>query len=147
MDTDIILVRPVGSIETNVVAWQDAKNTTISTAFMKFQKGSRYLNAYLQMVRDSNLLMDNTSNYESDIFMKLLAENSHNVHTLSSSTLQLPHKEYCTTVAKSDEYDLKKAYGVQLNSNINGVNVTKLREGTLCKHLLNGYCVLCNKQY
>jgi len=65
-------------------------------------------------------------------------------------------KKQCFNETAGDAFDLnmkilkEKAYVVHLNSKITsneGMSTRKLKERTICSHLLNSYCVLCNKQY
>ena len=85
---------------------------------------------------------------------------SDDIYVLDNLSFYMFHydnvKEQCFTETAGDRFDLnmkilkEKAYSVHLNSKITGnegMNNTKLKEGTICSHLLNSYCVLCNKQY
>ena len=43
-----------------------------------------------------------------------------------------------------------QAYGVHLNSKVSGLEMSKsgpLKKGTICKNLLNDFCVLCNEMH
>ena len=48
MDTDIIVVRPVNSLQENVLAWEDAAHDNVNSAFLKFEKGNSYIELYLR---------------------------------------------------------------------------------------------------
>ena len=59
-------------------------------------------------------------------------------------------KKQCFSETAGDRFDFnmkilkEKAYGVHLNSKITGnegMSTRKLREGTICSHLLNSHCV------
>ena len=149
MDSDIILVRPVDSVALNTVAWH---NTTMSTAFMNFQKGSSFLKSHLEMFSDSDLFTTDSSDLDSTIREAARLQNVHGVKFLGSSAFDLLHGKdianHCITgsdLSFMKSYQ-KQAYGVQLNT-LADVNITKLKQKTLCKHLLNLFCILCNKQY
>ena len=138
MDTDIILVRPVGSIGTDVVTWQGPRNMTLSKSFMKFSKRSRYLKAYLERI-DIMLY----SNRSLDIFIEMFSDSFQDIQILSN----LAFHTFNTIDDTKQNYNYQQtAYGVQLCSQEKH-DFVRLEEGIPFKHVLNSYCVLCNKLY
>ena len=162
MDTDVIIVCPVDSLRTNVIAYEDPYHKSANGAFMKFEKGNLFIKECLE---------DFPESYSSRLWAgsgpKLLARiwkhwngSSDEVHVLDNLSFYMFYyndvKKQCFSETAGDRFDFnmkilkEKAYVVHLNSMITGnegMSTRKLQEGTICSHLLNSYCVLCNKQY
>jgi len=48
MDTDVIIVRPVDSLRTNVIAYEDPYHKSANGAFIKFEKGNLFIKECLE---------------------------------------------------------------------------------------------------
>ena len=162
MDIDIIVVRPLNSLPINITGVEDRHSTahgTVNNAFLYFQKGNQFLEACLkEFARHYNgkrwgqsgpsLLtrVYHASNWSEEV-----------VHIVDHKPFYMyPWQEVkkCFTDVEGDSFDIQmkiletEAFVVHLNSKItgaNGVEGSSLKNGTICKHLLNSYCVLCDE--
>ena len=160
MDTDIFVVRPLHSLKMDTIGWQDQTETTINGAFFKFEKGNRFLEACLK---------DYVKNYNGAIWAhngpKLLTRVYRGSKWSTSEVHVVNHKlfymidgndmnQQCFTDTTGSTYDSNietldsEAFVFHMNSKISGnmgIAGDKLKSGTICKHLLNSYCVLCDQ--
>lgn len=162
MDTDVILVHPVDSLRANVVAWQDNKRQAVNNAIMIFEKGNLFLKSCLEEFAENyNIGLWSTNG--PGLLTRVLRHWNHSndaVYVLEKHSFYMfsydKIKKQCFSEIAGNTFDSnmkvlkEKAYAVHLNSKITGkegMMTEKLKEGTICKYLLNSYCVLCNKQY
>ena len=161
MDPDVAIVRPVDSLPKNVIAWEDTHNESTNGAFMRFEKGNPFIKACLVEFADT---FDGTKwgfncpQLLTRVWRRSF-ENSTDVSVLDYTSFYMffydDVKEQCFQETSGPTFDSnveilrEKAYVVHLNSKMTGDEGidSKLVEGTICKHLLNSFCILCNKQY
>ena len=160
MDTDIFVVKPLDSLQMNSIGWQDGTRGTMNGAFFKFEKGNRFLEACLK---------DYVKNYNGAIWAhngpKLLTRVYHEFMWSSSVVNVVDYKlfymidgndmnQQCFKDTEGNTFKTNvrilhtEAYVFHMNSKISGnkgIAGDKLKNGTLCKHLLNSYCVLCDQ--
>ena len=163
MDTDVIIVRPVDSLRMNILAWQDAQTSSLSGAFMKLESGNLYLKACLNEFAeayDHGSWRDSAGSGLLTRAWKHWKGDSEAVHVMHQNAFHMFHfnnsKAECFTETSGKRFDLnmkiitEEAYAVHLSSKISGSDGMareKLKKGTICNHLLNSYCVLCNNLY
>ena len=163
MDTDIILVRPVDKLKMNTVGWENSRHTLLNGAFAKFEKGNLFLRACLK---------DFVRNYRGDLWAHncpALLTRVYKAYNWDSDILNVvDHKLFymiegsrmnkeCFTNTEGEVFDShirtleKEAFVVHTNSKISGTEGMEggegLKSGTICKHLLNSYCVLCDQTH
>ena len=158
MDTDVIIVRPLDSLKINVIGRED-KNYLNGT-FMTFEMGNMYLKACLEeFARRYN--PHSWGGNGPSLLTRVWKRNRerYDVQVMQHYAFQMiPYskiKKQCFDEMSGENFDSNmriprtKAYGVHLNSRIIGEEgmYNKLKEGTICSHLLNSYCVLCNEMY
>ena len=161
MDTDVIVVRPLNSLKANVARITDA-DPNIGCAFLKFEKGSPFLKACLK---------DYAEKYSSKVWGHngpMLLTRVYGRSQWSSDVVNVAnYKQFfmiywkkmnkeCFIDTKGRVYDAHmqvlrtEAFVVHLNSKISGnkgVAGDPIKEGTICKHLLNSYCILCDQTH
>ena len=162
MDTDIILVKPVDTLKMNTIAWEDDKMNLLNGAFAKFEKGNLFLETCLKEL---------VKNYRADLWgqncPKLLTR-IYRGAVWSSNVVNVIDYRYFYMIPGFDmnaqcffqtegatfEENMKtlksNAYVVHTNGKISGtigIGGNSLKNGTICKHLLNSYCVLCDHVY
>ena len=162
LDTDMILVRSLDSLEMNTIGFQDSKKSTLCGAFMMFEKGHSYLKSCLiEFAKryDGNQWAWNGPNLLTRIWHRIY-ESKNDVHTKDYKAFYMFHyskvMSECFNVPSKAVFNEKmsilktKAYSVHLNSKITGnVGITSesvFRNDTICNHILSSYCILCNSQ-
>ena len=166
IDTDVILVRPLEKLVWNVVAWEDSEQTSLNGAVMKFEKGNMFLQACLQEFAENyngRVWGANGPGLITRVWKEWtsgLASNNNDsspLHVLSHSAfyvfpwnkveIQCFHETSGRLFESNMKMVKEEAYAVHLNSKVTGMEGTqdKLRKGTICKYLLNQFCVLCNR--
>ena len=160
LDTDMILVRSLDSLEMNTIGFEDS--STLCGAFMMFEKGHSYLKSCLiefAKQYDGNQWAWNGPSLLTRIWHRLY-ESNNDVHTKDYKAFYMFHyskvMSECFNVTSKAVFNEKmsilktKAYSVHLNSKITGnvgiTNESVLRNDTICSHILNSYCILCNSQ-
>lgn len=172
MDTDIIVVRSLDDLPHNILGWESALN--MNGAFMKFEKGHSFLEACLRKfsnhyshawAENGPLLLSRVWRQWSGKDNKMLRKKSGS-NLVESDVTAAPSQAfymffYRTIVYKCFEDTSggifnfhwrvlrNEAYVVHLYSKVTAGYGTrdKIKEGTLCKHILNSFCVLCNRIY
>ena len=158
MDTDMVLVQPVNSLRNTLGS---EGSSFFNGAFMAFEKDNAFI---------KDCLVDFAHNYSSHYWGRngpdLISRNYDKwkndrsiVFALRRNAFYMFHyskiNKECFGKVSQSLYDAKmkllkeEAYAVHLNSKVTGKQgmTDKLEDGTLCKHILNAYCVLCDKQY
>ena len=161
LDTDMILVRSLDSLEMNTIGFQDSKKSLLCGAFMMFEKGHSYLKSCLVEFAkkyNGNHWILNGPSLLTRIWHRLY-ESKNDVHTKDYKAFYMFHysnlmSECFNITSKAVFNDEKmstlktKAYSVHLNSKITGnVGITSksvFRNDTICSHILSSYCILCN---
>ena len=158
MDADVIVVRPLDSLKMNTIGRED-KNY-LNGAFMTFEKGNMYLKACLEEFA-RNYDPHSWGGNGRELLTRVWKRNrkSNDVQVVHYHAIQMfPYseiKKQCFYETSGKNFDSKmkiihtEAYSVHLNSAITGEEgmYNRLKEGTICSHLLNDYCVLCNEIY
>lgn len=161
MDIDMIVVRQFDDLPSNMIGWESASN--LNGAFLKFQRGHPYLHACIKRFseRYSQAWSDNGPLLLSRVWREWSTENPDNdVITASPIAFYMFFyrniRQTCFEDTSGVDFDrnwkiLKsQAYAVHLYSKVTadygGENNT-IKEGTLCKYILNTFCVLCIKVY
>ena len=160
LDTDMILVRSLDSLEMNTIGFQDSKKSLLCGAFMMFEKGHSYLKTCLVEFAkkyNGNHWISNGPSLLTRIWHRLY-ESKNDVHTKDYKAFYMFHynnlMSECFNVTSKAVFNEKmsilktKAYSVHLSSKITGnVGITSksdFRNDTICSHILSSYCILCN---
>ena len=160
LDTDMILVRSLDSLEMNTVGFEDSKKSALNNAFMIFEKHHPYLKSCLiefTKKYDGNQWAGNGPSLLTRIWHRLY-ESKKNVHTKDYKAFYMFHyskvMSECFNVISKAVFNEKmsilktKAYAVHLSSKITGnvgiTNESVFRNDTICSHILSSYCILCN---
>ena len=157
MDMDMVIVHPVDTLKMNIVAWQGREENILNGAFMMFEKGNPYLKECLQefarSYRITNWGWNGPYLLTRVLKKKQWGSSIHvvNYHAFYMFKLTTMLKEcFEETSGKTFDANMRvlktKAFGVHLNSKLTvkeGMN-SDLQEGTICKHILNSFCILCN---
>ena len=164
MDTDVIVVRHLDSLPSNVLAWeapQEAAGALINGAFMAFEKQHPFMKACLEefatrynggsWAENGPALLTrvwkNWPGGSSKSGVSVLHKNAFYMFNYASVN------DKCFNDISKSNYNSsmntlrKEAYVVHLNTKITGARISKLKEGTVCNYLLNTFCVLCNTLY
>ena len=158
MDSDVILVRPINVLPANSVGWGDNRNSTVSAAFMMFEKGHPYLKSSLEEFVKNYRSGDST--VSADILTGVWRRNANAMHVLpyyffyavidSNYTAQHCFEDRSGVAFNTNTDIIKtKAYSVKIDSK--SISLTGagnvLIKGTICGKLLSDYCVLCSNVY
>ena len=165
LDTDIIIVKPLDDIGPNVLAYENYSRLRLNGAFMKFQKSSPFIRECLEKIPQTyaptkwaiigpDLITGIWNKY------RQTNNTSNPIKVLDSDSFYvfgggINVKQYCFQDTNGTLFDrhvkawTKVAYGVHLNSRISGVEIVNdnLKKGTICKDLLNRYCIMCNDRH
>ncbi|XP_031561521.1 lactosylceramide 4-alpha-galactosyltransferase-like [Actinia tenebrosa] len=160
MDIDVILVRSIRELPVNVVGYQ-SNGKIMNGAFMYFEKYHPFLNKSLEHFAKNYNQYSWAANGPLLITSILHSNNSaqYNVSVLDQLAFYMfPYYRvvdecFQQTSGKTFKKNMKifkeKTFAVHLYSKYSaaqGLN-QKLKEGTICKNLLNSFCVLCDKWY
>ena len=166
IDTDVILVRSFEDLVWNVVAWEDSEQTMLNNAVMKFEKGHMFLGLCLKEFSknyNGSIWGANGPRLLTRVWKEWLSRPASNssgnstLNILSNSAFYAfawneveTHcfKETSDTLLQHNMKTVKEAaYAVHLNSKVTGMEGIgdKLKKGTVCKYLLNKFCVFCNR--
>ena len=157
MDTDMIVVRRVDSLQMNVLAWEDVKAISLNGAFLKFEKGNPFLELYLREFAahyDSSSWPGNGPQLFTRLWRQWKGDPSA-VNVLGPNAFYMFYYEdvqqQCFHELPKEKFALRmktikeEAYTVHLNSKLTGKEgLERLKNGTVCHYLLNAFCVLCN---
>ena len=161
LDTDMILVRSLDSLEMNSIGFQDSSNkSALNNAFMIFEKDHSYLKSCLvefAKTFDGNKWGRNGPHLLTRIW-KRLYKGRNDVHTKNYKAFYMFHyskvMSECFNVTSKAVFNEKmsilkmEAYSVHLSSKITGnVGITSksvFKNDTICSHILSSYCILCN---
>ena len=157
LDTDIIIVRPLNELRANVLGLETAEKVT------KFEKGHPFLESCLHRFATSfaaKTRLENTSFIWGNLKALFHEEGNKNGVELASKHLfytfdfnkiqkECFHDTYGAMYEAQMQIVKNISFVVQLRSEFSGAQIgtERLRDGTICKHLLNSYCVLCNMVY
>ena len=153
IDPDILLMKPVDTLAHDTIAYQSNGQTRRKVALMRFEKRHVLLRKLLERLvqcRESAdmgclyPIMDTTWATDSLKNIQVLDDNYlYEFQDMKSCCfLKLPTDSPVHDVLKADYY------GAILSSDIADLSPNgKLTEGTICKILLNKFCVLCSNQY
>ena len=158
MDMDVILVRPIDSLSSNIVGFESPLRDKLGGAFMSFEKNNLYLKSCLQEFANSYDVNSLEIKYSllTHVWRQYNAHGNNDVITVDHRSffmfnyknIMLQCFEQTSGVQfESNTEVLKiKAYAVHLYSSITGhIGIQdKLNNGTICSHLLNSFCVLCS---
>ena len=159
MDMDAILVRPIDSLSSNTVGFQSPRRDRLGGAFMSFEKNNSYLKSCLQEFAntyDENNWERNGYSLLTHVWRQYYAHGNNDVITVDHRSffmfnyknIMLQCFEQTSGVKFESNMEVLKvkAYAVHLYSSITGhIGIQdKLNNGTICSHLLNSFCVLCN---
>ena len=157
MDMDVILVSPVDSLQTNRVGFQGPRQDMLGGAFMSFENHNLYLKSCLQeFAKDydgytnGDALLTRVWHQYNGNSSAVHAMDHHGFYMFNKNIVNQCFNQISGPQFESNTVALKtKAYAVHLNSSITGhIGIQdKLKNGTICSHLLNSFCVLCNNLY
>ena len=158
LDTDMILVRSLDSLGKNVIGFEHARSY-LCGAFMMFEKEHSYLKSclieFVQHYNGKKWTMNGP-----DLLTRVWRnqyQDSNDIHTKSKNVFYMFHYSVITSDCFNIPSEVRfkmwmsilknTAYSVHLNSKITGnIGITsKLKNGSICSHILNSYCVLCNE--
>ena len=158
LDIDMIIVRELYELPANILGWESASN--LNGAFLKFQKHHPYLRACIKQFSEhySQAWSDNGPLLLSRIWRKWSAANPNNdVITVGKTAFYMffyrKIQAQCFEDTSGPEFRANwgtlqsQAYAVHLYSKVTAGYDKNIKNGTLCKHILNRFCVLCNKDY
>lgn len=162
MDTDVIVVRSLSDLPTNVIGWESRLN--MNGAFLKFRKGHPFLEACIWKFSRhySQAWSENGPLLISRVWREWSASRDgggdvsavHREAFYMFSYREIKKECFEETSGSSYKTNLKilrsLAYVVHLYSKVTAAYGTKqmrIKEGTLCKHILNSFCVLCDEVY
>jgi lactosylceramide 4-alpha-galactosyltransferase len=161
LDIDMIIVRELHELPPNIIGWESGMN--LNGAFLKFRKHHPYLHECIKRFsnRYSQAWSDNGPLLLSRVWRKWSAENpSNDVTTVARATFYMFFyrgiQEQCFEETSGPVFNMnwrtlrRHAYAVHLYSKVTaryGDNGAKIKDGTLCKYILNAFCVLCIKVY
>ena len=153
LDTDIIIVRPLNELRANVLGLETVEKV------MKFEKGHPFLDSCLQRFVAKTRLA-NTSFIMGNLKALFHEEANKNGVELASKNLFYTFdfnkmQKECFNDTNGAMFEVQMqivksvSFVVHLHSELSDARIGKkrLRDGTICKHLLNSYCVLCNMVY
>ena len=163
MDTDMILVRPLKSLQMNTLAFESRSNHMVNGALLMFEKNNSFLHACLLEFSKNywgKAWGTNGPKLLTRVLTRLrLKNNDTNLHVLSYKYFYMMSynqiRTQCFFETSGNAFDVNmqilknEAYAVHLNSKITG-NIGlefRLKKGTICEILLNSYCVLCDRLY
>jgi lactosylceramide 4-alpha-galactosyltransferase len=160
MDVDIVVVKSVHTLKANTLGWEAADKGRINGAFAKFNKGNLFLEACLkEFIRNYHghlwgyngpaLLtrVYHRSKWSDDV---LNVVDNKLFYMIGSDDLT----QQCFLDTDGEVFDSHMetlatvAYAVHMNSRRTGnrgIAGDHLKKGTICKMLLNSYCVLCDQ--
>lgn len=166
MDTDVILVQPLNSLKTNTLGWQDSFHESLNGAVLIFEKNNIFMKYCLMEFAenyngqswDSNgpLLLTriwqlwNLVNPGVDDVVQVL--DNRIFYMIEWTKI----KQECFFDTDGGVFDANlrvlksEAYAVHLNSRITGyfgIGDIELIRGTIGSHLLNAFCVFCDRIY
>ena len=162
MDIDMVLVRPVDDLGPNVLAYQ--KPNDVNGAFMKFEKGNRFLYECLKLIpwiynaKDWIVVGPGLLTKVWNVY-KLRPVEEQPIQVMGINSFYMFNDQHLKNTCFSDTYGPKfiyhrtvlrtEAYAVHTNSKRTAIEISKnqLTKGTICQYLFNGFCVVCNTQY
>ena len=159
-DIDMIVVRELHDLPANVIGWESASN--LNGAFLKFQRGHPYLHACIAhfSTRYAQAWSENGPLLLSRVWRKWSAANTHNdVITVGTTAFYMffyrSIQKQCFEETSGPTFDENwrilrdRAFAIHLYSKVTASygNGKMIKDGTLCKYILNTFCVLCNKVY
>jgi hypothetical protein len=159
MDTDVIVVRPVDTLGSNILGWEEVKRK-LNGAFLKFERNNKFLKASLEDYAERysgsswggngpSLLsrVYNHNNWSHGVVSPVNQKWFYMIYW--KDMLQQCFKDTAGETFLANMKTLQKeAYVVHINSKMTwseGMG-RNLKKGTICHHLLNSYCVLCDQQ-
>ena len=161
MDIDMIIVRRLHDLPPNVIGWESISN--LNGAFLKFQKRHPYLYACIShfSTRYAQAWSENGPLLLSRVWRKWSAVNpKSDVITVPPTAFYMffyrSIQEQCFEETSGQTFDNNwrtlqdRAFAVHLYSKVTasyGSNGKKIKDGTLCKYILNTFCVLCSTVY
>ena len=160
VDTDTILVRPIDRLPANSLVWWNSTNTSVNANFLPFEKGHSFLSSCLSEF--SSHFSDKSTGDDTgrNLLTRVWRRNSGDIRVLNhQNVLQLTTKgalQQClqsvhdpahnVTVPMWDVVDTQ-AYAVGLNFALWSeaqISMNTMKPNTVCAHVLNSFCVLCN---
>ena len=167
LDTDIYLVRPLYSLRVNGAGWQDSKNSTLNNAFLMFEKGHPFVKKVMEDFVKSyrgDVWGNNGPRLVSKVWKEWrkthVSNDKHAVKVYKYVSFYMIHyskiKQDCFETTSGNTFNSNtkllhtQAYGLHVNAKITGhlgISGSKIKKGTLCSHLFNEHCVLCDHTY
>ena len=162
IDTDIITVRRFDDLPENVLGLED--EAILNGAVMMFKKDHPFLRRCIEKYAGS---YDGTSwgangpHLLTKVWREFRVGNrADDIKILRRTAFYMFHYDdvvqdcFHSTAGKKFQSQMKvlkeEAYMVHLNSKVSakeGVGRERMKEGTICKYLLNKFCVLCDEVY
>ncbi|XP_022093128.1 uncharacterized protein LOC110980597 [Acanthaster planci] len=158
IDANVILLRQLDFSMTNTLIWSNEKRDSFDLSVMKFRRGHPFLKAAIQKGSDLQAFPrgKHSSTFMASIFHSWSnnLESSYRIHALAlKSSLKKFNSKNANECSKTVPGTVDDSYIKQLQREVFGAKVmglnnsSKLKRGTVCKHLLNSFCVLCNNIY
>ena len=159
MDFRIIVTKPLNDLPGNVLVWADPNEVNVNGAFMKFKKSNPYLESSIKEYA-KQLDVGEFTDYQ--FFTKRLTKSSsglsdYDIHILNYKSLHVFTTRrldiQCYYLTSGDVFEVnmnnikENAFFVYLPSVATMETADKgfiVKPGTICKTLLNDFCVLCN---
>ena len=152
LDTDAIFVRSIRELPINAVGYQDDE---IAIGLLYFEKNHPALKKCLEHFA-KNYDPNSWAGNGPTLITNVLHSSHYNATKLGKRAFYMFHYEdiveqcFQQTSGKTFEENMKvykeEAFNVHLFGKVSGAQGLneKLKERTICKHLLNSFCVLCN---
>ncbi|XP_038074476.1 uncharacterized protein LOC119742533 [Patiria miniata] len=153
IDADVILLRQLDNLMTNNLVWRGEEQNSFDLSFMKFEKGHPFLETAL-LKGTKRHVSQLISTYQTSLF------NTWSNHFKSSVKVLSKKGVFMQFNAQNAKECLESTSGPAFESSMKLVkqdmvfakvtrltNLSKLKRGTICKHLYNSFCVLCNNIY
>ena len=163
IDSDVILVQSIDTLMTSSMGWEKNANSTLSTAFMMFEKGHPFLKLCLdglvKIYRSGDFTVSTseivtrvwhhyeTGNDEANALHVLPYYSFYTVIHSSSMAQQCFEDTAGQAFNATIKIVTTKAYAVKLNSGFTTAPGSQLKEDSVCGYLLSNFCVLCSNIY
>ena len=159
IDTDVIVTRSFDTLKPNVLGFENGDD--LNGAVMMFDKGHIFLKTALAKFVDvytGKIWAEVGPVLLTDIWKTHFNETNSNVHVANRTAFYMFPYQYirkaCFSDVSGDEFIANteivkhEAYAVHLYSKMSALEMTKpLKAGTICKYLLNEFCVLCDTKH
>ena len=157
VDTDALLVKQIDHLKENYLIWSDETKTMLDLSFLKFKKGHHFVESSLEVLAKRQSEEKSGAKALTDLWLKWPSNSTrNNVRVLDRGTSYvLFDKANYKDCIESTTGSVFDSHMEKINSKVFFARISigtknfsgKLKDGTVCKHLYNSFCVLCNEMY